>query len=424
MAERKHKLHFSKALRMGLSIKNPVRFCLTVLLTTVAFAMTGLALLAACYDESEAMLHTYVQFCDSLSLYSKSNMTYDSVKELSAEWGLPCGVIAAQSAYPAESLEGNDVYQYVTKYHVHATAQIEKIACYDEAFMDAEGIKLLAGKKTLSGNEVIVSECFAHFLLAFDYAENAEGLIGMEIPLHFGEDEMVTLAGVYRNDDCYYAQQYAGGEMTFITTDACRGETYTGALFVSGDLFSRLAGQVDVGYFAGDHDPATGEKVRDYFQAHSECRSELFMPLVEFRKTSGKITGAFGAVGGALAAFSALMIFQFINISIDGKRQMIGILRALGGRSTDVVKIFLIESGFLGLLSGALALSLAAGLVPFCNELISSAFGMNIAILSYHPLVLIGILVMSVAVSLLSALFPVLREARKRPVDVIKFAEE
>ncbi len=427
MTKRKHKLPLKAALKMGLSIKKPVRFCFTVLLATVAFAMTGLAILVGCYDEGRAKVQTYAQFGDVVSLYPTETLTYDTVKQLSSEWGLPCGAVSSADAYyECGEEEANGLFSYIIEHHVHATLQTRAVACFDEELLSAEGIELLAGEGGLAEREVLIPSCFANGLLACGLAESAEELVGQELELRFSSPTAVVIAGVYQNDACTYAKQYANTNGGFsVTLGSCAGaKPYTGALFVSGDFYQTLAKNADVGYFAGDGSASTGEKVRDFFDSHPEYKSELFQPFTALREHIAKLTGAFGAVGGVLAAFSALMIFQFINLSIDGKRQMIGILRALGGRSADVLKIFLIESGFLGVLSGALAVALAAGLVPLCNQMIVPVFQMSVAIVAYQPLALIGVFVLCVAVSLLSALFPVLREAKKRPVDVIKFAEE
>ena len=60
----RHRLPWATAFRIGLSIKKPLRFFFTVLLSTVAFVMTGLALIVAFYDEDRAKVQTYVQFTD------------------------------------------------------------------------------------------------------------------------------------------------------------------------------------------------------------------------------------------------------------------------------------------------------------------------------------------------------------------------
>ncbi len=433
MAKKKHKLPLKAALKMGLSIKKPVRFGITVLLAAAAFGMTGLAILLGSYDEARAKVQTYVQFGDAISLNSTELLTYDDVTQLSLEWGLPCGSLSfAHAFYNCSEEAVNEMHTYMQQHRVHAVVQVDAVGCFDEEVLSGAGIELLAGKGGLAGHEVLISSCFANGLLSCGLAESAEGLIGQEIELVVPSPTAVVpsptavvIAGVYQNDSCVYAREYAATDGVFISYDSlCAGESYTGALFVSRDFFQTLTNYVDIGYFAGDGSAATGEKVRDFFDSHPEYHSELFQPFTELRERIEKITSAFGTAGGALAAFSVLMIFQFINLSIDGKRQMIGILRALGGRSADVLKIFLIESGFLGILSGALALALTAGIAPFCNTLISSTVGMNIAIIAYQPLVFIGVFAMCVAVSLLSALFPVLHEAKKLPVDVIKFAEE
>lgn len=427
MAERKHRLPLKTALKMGLSIKRPVRFGFTVFLAAVAFAVTGLAALVGCYNEGRAKVQTYVQYGDSFALAGEE-MSYGALEDLSADWGIPCGALVYQTAYYAAATSGDELFTYTVQHHVHVAGSTELIACAGEEFLEAWGLDILAGKGALTGNEVLLPECFANALLAYGLAESAETLIGQEVPLTFpgGEERTAAVAGIYRNDDCVYARQYAAQTLfPSVSTEGCTGQQYyTGAMFVSETFFSAFSDRIDLGCFAGDGSALTGAKVRDFFDRHEEYQTELFRPFVTLSEEIAKATGIFGTVGGVLAAFSVLMIFQFILISIDGKRQTIGILRALGGSSADVVTIFLIESGFLGMLSGACAVALAAGLVPIANAVLFAVLNSPIAIVAYQPLVLIGVFALCVAVSLLSALFPVLREAKKHPVDAMKFAEE
>ena len=56
------------------------------------------------------------------------------------------------------------------------------------------------------------------------------------------------------------------------------------------------------------------------------------------------ISDVFKIIGYVFLAFSMLLFYNFISISINNKRREIGILRAVGARGVDVFKIFYSES--------------------------------------------------------------------------------
>ena len=68
------------------------------------------------------------------------------------------------------------------------------------------------------------------------------------------------------------------------------------------------------------------------------------------------LTLIFGIVGGVLAGLSALLLFNYISVSISDKRKEIGILRAVGARGSDVFKIFICESIMIAVICGILAI--------------------------------------------------------------------
>ena len=415
-----HKLPLKTALRLGLSVKNPVRFFFTVLLATVAFTLTGLALIAGYYDEERAKVQTYAQFTDVFLLYGvEGEIPFTELKNISAELHLPYGAISSVGYVGFPDLtENRNIFAYARENNVHVEAAMEKIAYYPAELMAAQGISLLAGKSATTDDEILIPSCFAHFLIAYGLGEDFESLVGQSLTIFItGEEAAVTIAGVYNNAECHNGVN---------STEACRSSlSYVGCLFVSETLFSRFAECADIGCFAGDHSAVTAERVIGFLEGNGELYfSDIFLPIFEYREEIASISHGLGIAGGVLAGFSVLMLFQFITISIDVKRQMIGILRALGGRSSDVVNIFMIESGFLGLLTAILALALMAGLIPVVNIIFSSVFKVRFAIMTYHALSFVLVFLVSVAASLLSALIPVVREARRLPVEVIKFNEE
>ena len=118
------------------------------------------------------------------------------------------------------------------------------------------------------------------------------------------------------------------------------------------------------------------------------------------------------------AVFAALLLSNFIFVSISQKKRDIGILRAVGARGADVFKIFFSESFVIAAICVALS---AAGSIVICRLLNDSVtIELGAAIFVFGPIsvaVLIGI---ALATAIIATFLPVYHAARKKPVESIR----
>ena len=124
-------------------------------------------------------------------------------------------------------------------------------------------------------------------------------------------------------------------------------------------------------------------------------------------------------VGLGFAVFSALLLMNFIATSISYKKRDIGVLRAVGARSSDVFKIFFSEALMIALINFLLSTAVVVAGVFIANGLMH-AEGINITLLSYGIRQFVLMLGVSVGVALLASFLPVYNIAKKKPVDAIK----
>ena len=136
----------------------------------------------------------------------------------------------------------------------------------------------------------------------------------------------------------------------------------------------------------------------------------------DFIETGAKI---FLYVGIGFAVFSGLLLMNFISISISYKKREIGILRAVGARSSDVFKIFFSESLIIALINYVMAVAATLIAIFFINRWMRGE-GINVTLLNFGVRQLALMLGVSVGVALISSFLPVWRIARKKPVDAIK----
>lgn len=124
------------------------------------------------------------------------------------------------------------------------------------------------------------------------------------------------------------------------------------------------------------------------------------------------------AIGFAI--FAAIMFCNFIVTSITNKQHEIGILRAVGARSMDILKIFFNESLIIALINWLLACLMCYLGVTFFNRYINNEFQVIVTILDFGMIQIFLLLLISLAIAFISSFLPVYRISRKKPIDAIK----
>lgn len=118
-------------------------------------------------------------------------------------------------------------------------------------------------------------------------------------------------------------------------------------------------------------------------------------------------------IGGIFAAVSALLLMNYLSVTIELRKRELGILRALGGRKADVVLICLFES--LLIAAAIFVLSLIATFV-WC-VLVNGYYGIPLFIVGPVPVLFLALLCFGVAA--LATILPVYRISKRKPVEII-----
>lgn len=121
-----------------------------------------------------------------------------------------------------------------------------------------------------------------------------------------------------------------------------------------------------------------------------------------------------------LAVISALVLNNYISISLSyGKRER-GILMALGARNKDLLSIYLFEALLIALFTGTISIIGSSVACLLLNLYISVHYSIaaNIfAISLFEPLVILG---SAIASSLIAAFIPIWRNRNIEPIDILK----
>jgi putative ABC transport system permease protein len=138
------------------------------------------------------------------------------------------------------------------------------------------------------------------------------------------------------------------------------------------------------------------------------------------------VLDGFLAIFGSLAlAVASIGIVNTLVMAILERRREIGIMKAIGASDADVRGLFFAEAGVMGLVGGAVGVTLGWVIGRIIN------FGMNIYLQRQHfpsaqiwsvPVWLVlGAIAFSVIVSLVSGLYPASRAARLDPVQALRY---
>ncbi len=149
-----------------------------------------------------------------------------------------------------------------------------------------------------------------------------------------------------------------------------------------------------------------------------EIENSTYDQIIHFVNSINNMKPIFLIIGAVFAVFSALMLLNFISVSISAKRKDIGILRAVGARGVDVFKIFFAEAFIIALICFVLA---SVGAFFTCGLLNNTLTTLtSIKLLNFQVIDAMFILAISLFVCILATFLPVYFEARKSPVESIR----
>ena len=124
-----------------------------------------------------------------------------------------------------------------------------------------------------------------------------------------------------------------------------------------------------------------------------------------------------------IAAISLLVggigIMNTMYTSVLERRREIGIMKAIGARNSDILLIFLLESGVLGLIGGAIGIVLGIGIAKL-GEIIAFSMGASVLKAQISFVLVTGALLFSFFIGSISGVFPAMQASKLNPVDALR----
>jgi len=149
------------------------------------------------------------------------------------------------------------------------------------------------------------------------------------------------------------------------------------------------------------------------------------MTSEQLLQTFTSIFGIVQAVLVGIAAISLLVggvgVMNTMYTSVLERTKEIGTMKAVGAKNSDILMIFLIESGLLGLVGGIIGVAIGLGLSKGAEYIASVQLGTNLLRASTDPIIIIGALAFSFVIGSLSGILPAYQASRLNPVDALRY---
>lgn len=447
---RRAKLSLLSAVRIGSHgmLQKPVRLLIVLFLTAVALILFGLSVTVAMYDEDRAIAESMVLY-DRATLVAKpdgSAFSKEDIAVLEERAGKAFGTLSQASGELLPDLMLFSAGSYPSPEELKGCLRRSPFSfavLSEETIGEAEGYSL-TGRLPAKKEEIVLPACLAKTFTVLNYYDEIASPQVYHEDSFTWEYDKTHLTRISSHEELIGKRLYladpAGGEplqasIVGILEYECGREGYHNASDMSLTLedqlvvseeYAKAAFGGSAGMYALAGRPRSSAEAATLYELLKSGEYLVYTDAVaeveEYRETIGGFTGAFVGVGAAFAVFAGALIFQFINLSIESKRGQVGILRALGARSADVCRIFFSESFLLALVSVAVAIPATIGLSYAVNKILADLFFIRIAVLNFTIWMPVSIFLLGFVIALVATVVPVLKEARKAPIDAIRDA--
>ena len=128
----------------------------------------------------------------------------------------------------------------------------------------------------------------------------------------------------------------------------------------------------------------------------------------------------FSAFAGISLIVSSIMIGILTYVSVVERTKEIGILRAIGARKKDITRIFIAEAGLIGFISGAVGVGVTMLLSVPISGSIAKALKVEAFTASLNTQSSIGLILLSLILTLIASIIPSRIAAKKDPVEALR----
>lgn len=196
-------------------------------------------------------------------------------------------------------------------------------------------------------------------------------------------------------------------------------------LFNSGDRVDEIVVQVSAGENISDVAERTRERLVKFRQVTDKTQDfSITTPeelLASFGTILNIITGFLVGVAAISLLVGSIGIANTMYTSVLERTREIGIMKAVGARNSDILFIFLIESGLIGLAGGLIGLGIGYGAAKAVEYIAINQMNTTLLHAATPLWLVIGCLAFGFIIGSASGVAPAYQAARVKPVDALRY---
>jgi putative ABC transport system permease protein len=139
----------------------------------------------------------------------------------------------------------------------------------------------------------------------------------------------------------------------------------------------------------------------------------------------GSILSTVQAVLVGIALISLMVggigIMNTMYTSVLERTREIGVMKAIGARNSDILALFLIESGVMGIVGGLVGVAIGLGLSKSVEYIGQHSLGNDLLRANMSPYLIFGALAFSFVVGCLSGALPAMQASKLKPVEALRY---
>ncbi len=167
------------------------------------------------------------------------------------------------------------------------------------------------------------------------------------------------------------------------------------------------------------------KKLMDFRGVKEKTRDFEILTPEELLRSFGTILNIITAFLVGIAAISLLVggigIANTMYTSVLERTKEIGVMKAIGAKNSDILRIFVIESGLLGVIGGVLGIVLGFGVGKIIEVIAVQGLGTNLLKIATPWYLIAGCLLFAFLIGAFSGLFPARQASQIKPADTLRY---
>ncbi len=196
-------------------------------------------------------------------------------------------------------------------------------------------------------------------------------------------------------------------------------------IFNTGDKIEVIWIQIDTGADINDVAAKVEKRLRSFRDVTEKTQDFMILTPEEMLRSFNNILNIVLAFLLGVAAISLVVggigIANTMYTAVLERYREIGVMKAVGARNSDILAIFLIESGMLGLVGGIIGVALGMGVSKAIEYIAVYQVGTNLLQAAFPPYLIIGCLLFAFLAGAVSGTFPAWQASQIKPVQALRY---